>query len=212
MTGRDLPALLGIALIAVPATAKDYGQQGTTFAISEPDLLDVIRNRLLRLQATGAIEAANRAFASRTIARVRRPEAVPGIVSATAPRAWLVDPSVTVSEDLRDHRGRIVVAKGTRVNPLDTVSLRQSLVFIDGDDAAQVAWARAGAGNVSAKVILVRGSPLELMKAQQRRIYFDQKGTLTTRLGIRAVPAIVEQRGRLLAAREVALPNAGGLR
>lgn len=199
---------LGLAVATVPAAARDYGQEGATFAILEPDLLAVIRQRLLRLEATGALDAANRALAARTVARVRRPAPVAGMKSATTSRRWLVDPSITAADDYRDARGRVVVARGTRVNPLDTVRLRQPLVFLDGDDRAQLAWAIARLP-AAAKLILVRGAPLDLMKARRRRFYFDQGGALTSRLGIRAVPALVEQQGRLLAVREVALGSEG---
>ena len=36
------------------------------------------------------------------------------------------------------------------------------------------------------------------MKARQRRFYFDQGGKLVAHFGIKAVPAVVEQRGRML--------------
>jgi len=52
----------------------------------------------------------------------------------------------------------------------------------------------------------VKGAPLELMKARQRRFYFDQGGKLTERFGIRSVPARVRQQGRLLEVSEIALP------
>lgn len=57
-----------------------------------------------------------------------------------------------------------------------------------------------GVGTVTAidAAILVRGAPLELMKARQRRFYFDQGGNLVKHFGIRAVPATVEQQGRVL--------------
>ena len=209
--GRVLAALAGsLALQAQPAAARDYGQQGAVFAVAEADLLEVIRTRLARLQATGAIDAANRALATRTVARVRRPTAVAGIVDVREERSWLIDPSITVGEDLRDARGRVVLRAGTRVNPLDTVPLRQKLVFLDGDDPAQVAWATGHRAAADAKLILVRGAPLDLMRTRQRRFFFDQDGLLTRRLGIRAVPALVEQKGRLLAAREIVLAKAGG--
>jgi conjugal transfer pilus assembly protein TraW len=48
------------------------------------------------------------------------------------------------------------------------------------------------------------------MKAEQRRFYFDQSGTLTTKLGIHAVPAVVEQRGRILAIREMVVQGTKG--
>ena len=52
------------------------------------------------------------------------------------------------------------------------------------------------------------GSPFALMKAEQRRFYFDQSGTLTTKFGVRAVPAVIEQAGRTLKVSEIAIPIA----
>ena len=83
--------------------------------------------------------------------------------------------------------------------------LRQRLVFVDGDDPAQLAWATRRYKATDAKLILVRGAPLELMRARQRRFYFDQGGTLVKHFGIRAVPATVEQQGRFLIISEVPL-------
>lgn len=210
MSVRLLPLGLAALLLAAPAAARDYGQQGAVFPVVEADLLSVIQQRLTTMQASGAIDRANRQLAERTAARVRRPLPVPGIVSATEERRWTFDPTITVRQDLRDGRGRIVVAAGTRVNPLDTVPLRQRLVFLDGDDPAQVAWARSTTTALNAKLILVGGSPFALMKAEQRRFYFDQQGKLTRHFGIRAVPALVEQQGRTLAIRELVVRGTKG--
>ena len=199
-----------LSLMPAPAPARDYGQQGATFPVIEADLLSVIQQRLTGMQASGEIDRANRALAARTAERVRRPAPVAGIAAASEPRSWAFDPTITVADDLRDARGRVIVARGTRVNPLDTVPLRQRLVFIDGDSEDQVAWAMARTTALDAKLILVSGSPFALMKAEQRRFYFDQSGTLTTKLGIRAVPAVVEQRGRILAIREMVIQGTKG--
>lgn len=196
--------------ITAPALARDYGQQGALFPVVEADLLSVIQQRLSAMQAAGEIDRANRQLAERTAAEVRRPAPVPGIGTAVEERRWTFDPTITVAQDLRDARGRVVVAAGTRVNPLDTVPLRQRLVFLDGDDESQVAWAMASSTALNAKLILVSGSPFALMKAEQRRFYFDQKGTLTRHFGIRAVPAVVEQQGRTLAVRELVLRGTKG--
>ncbi|VVT10086.1 Protein TraW [Sphingomonas sp. EC-HK361] len=210
MSTRLVPLGLAALLLAAPAAAHDYGQQGAVFPVIEADLLSVIQQRLTTMQASGAIDRANRQLAERTAARVRRPAPVPGIAPATEERRWTFDPTITVREDLRDGRGRIVVAAGTRVNPLDTVPLRQRLVFLDGDDPAQVAWARSTTTALNAKLILVGGSPFALMKAEQRRFYFDQQGTLTRHFGIHAVPALVEQQGRTLAIRELVIRGTKG--
>lgn len=202
---KYLVALLGLLCATAPAAAKDYGQQGTVFPIVEPDLLEQIRAKLQRLEASGETARLNADLKKRTIARVDRPEPVAGLGTASSARQWTFDPTITVEADISDDKGRLIIAAGTRVNPLDTVGLLQKLIFIDGDDAAQLAWAIKNYRQADAKLILVRGAPLDLMRTRQRRFYFDQGGTLVKRFGIRAVPAIVEQQGRILRLREVPL-------
>ena len=198
MTRRAvLLALFAAASVAPPAAAKDYGQVGTVFPVIEPDLLRVIEAKLRSMQATGQIDAMNQRLADRTRAKVNRPDPVAGIERASKPRSWLYDPSIVIDHDIRDQKGQLVAAKGKRVNPLDYVVIKTPLVFIDGDDNAQVAWAMKRYDD-KAKLILVRGAPLELMTARQRRFYFDQNGTLTTKFGITAVPAVVEQAGKAM--------------
>ncbi len=201
------PHLFLAAAIAlpVPVAARDYGQQGAVWPIAEPDLLAQIHARLTRLEQTGETARLNEELKRRTIARVNRPEPVAGVGPASATRSWRFDPTITVERNIADDKGRVIIAAGTRVNPLDTVPLRSTLVFLDGDDAAQLAWAARRFGPTRAKLILVRGAPLELMKARQRRFYFDQGGTLVKRFGIRAVPATVEQQGRALIVTEHAI-------
>jgi hypothetical protein len=56
-------------------------------------------------------------------------------------------------------------------------------------------------------IVLVKGSPTDLMKATQRRFYFDQMGSLTGKFGIAHTPALLVQQGDHLDIREVALPQ-----
>lgn len=190
------------AIAATPVGARDYGRHGEVWPVAEPDLLAQIHARLSHLEASGETARLNADLKRKTIARVNRPTPVAGLASATAMRRWTFDPTITVAADLKDDKGRMIVAAGTRVNPLDTVPLRAPLVFIDGDDAAQVAWALARFGKGPAKLILIDGAPLELMKARRRRFYFDQGGKLVAHFGIKAIPAVVEQRGRVLSVTE----------
>lgn len=199
-------ALVAFGLaIAAPAAARDYGQQGAVWPIAEPDLLQQIHARLTQLERTGETARLNEQLKQRTIARINRPQPVAGLVQTSIERTWRFDPTITVERDIADNKGRVIVAAGTRVNPLDTVPLRAPLVFLDGDEPAQLAWALKRFGSTPAKLILVKGAPLELMKARQRRFYFDQGGTLVKRFGIRAVPASVAQQGRVLVITEQAV-------
>ena len=196
---RRFVLLASFAAAALPlsAVAKDYGQVGTVFPVIEPDLLRVIEAKLKSMQATGQIDAMNQRLAERTRAKVNRPDPVAGIELATKARTWLYDPSIVIDHDIRDQKGQLIAAKGKRVNPLDYVVIKTPLVFIDGDDDAQVAWAMKRYDD-KAKLILVKGAPLELMTKRQRRFYFDQSGNLTRKFGITAVPAVVEQSGRVM--------------
>jgi conjugal transfer pilus assembly protein TraW len=199
---------IALGLAAAPCAARDYGQAGTLFPIVEADLLEAIRTRLLHLQATGATARLNEELKRRTTARVNRPAPVEGISHAASPRSWLFDPTITLEEAIADDKGRTIWPAGTRVNPLDSVPLRQRLLFFDGDDSAQLTWALAEAKRAPAKLILTSGAPLDLMRTRKARFYFDQGGTLTAKFAIRAVPALVEQEGRQLRISEVALAPA----
>lgn len=196
--------------LAVPAKARDYGQQGAVFPVIERDLLEQIHTRLTAMEKSGETQRLNQELKRRTAARVNRPEPVTGLVRANAARRWSFDPTITLETDIRGAKGELIHVRGTRVNPLDSVPLRSELLFFDGDDPDQLGWAlRASPG---AKLILTKGAPLELMKARQRRFYFDQGGKLIAHFGIRALPARVRQDGRVLEVSEVVLPSRQGAR
>jgi len=199
----SLPFLIA-ALLSSPVLARDYGQQGTHFPIIEPDLLEQIQSRLQTMDKNGDIDRLNQKLKARTIARVSRPKPVAGLVKANETTTRLFDPTITLKADILDHDGRRIWTKGTKVNPLDTVPLRAALIFLDGDDPAQLEWAFAQKPK-TAKLILTNGAPLILMKARQRRFYFDQGGKLTEHFDIKALPAMVDQKGRMLRIREFAL-------
>ncbi|VVT00645.1 type-F conjugative transfer system protein TraW [Erythrobacter sp. EC-HK427] len=201
---RLLLSLLPILLLPASAGARDYGQHGAVFPVVERDLLAQIQSRLVAMERSGETARLNEQLKARTLARVERPAAVAGIVHARADRSWLFDPTIVLQQDIRGARGELIHAAGTRVNPLDSVALRSDLLFLDGDDAQQVAWALGQQGRP--KLVLVNGAPLALMRARQRRFYFDQQGTLTSYFGIRAVPARVRQQGRRLEVSEIVLP------
>jgi len=200
-------AIVGLLSLSMTSAtmASDHGVVGQTFPIIETDLLATIEQRLQRLQASGSIDRMNAEFARKAEARVRRPKPVDGITPATEARTWAYDPTIVIERDVRDQKGNLIAEGGRTVNPLDFVSVRQALVFVDGDDKAQMAWATSRYDDLKAKIILVNGSPLEEMTARKRRFYFDQEGRITGKLGIRHTPAVAVQDGRVLKLTEVLL-------
>lgn len=189
------------------AQAQDHGQMGQTWPVIEPDLLSVIKARLDHAQATGKLDEMNQQFAAKVKDRVMRPVPVPGMARAEETRSWEFDPAIVVENDIRDHQGNLIAARGQRVNPLATSGLSKKLVFVDGDDPAEVEWALGHGPDERAKIIFVDGSPFESMKTHQRRFYFDQEGKLSSHFGITRTPALVEAKGDLLLITEQAIPR-----
>lgn len=188
--------------------ASDHGVVGQTFPVIETDLLSVIEERLQNLQASGGIDRMNAEFARRAEAKVRRPTPVAGITPATQARVWAFDPTIVIEKDVKDQKGNFVARAGQTVNPLDFVAMHQALVFVDGDDKAQMEWATSQYSDLKAKIILVSGSPIEEMTARKRRFYFDQEGRLTGKFGVRHTPAVAEQDGKVIKVSEIKLKGA----
>ena len=197
-------------LMIASAHAHDLGTYGATFEVSEESLLDVISRRLSQAKESGKLDVLQKEFVERVKKGIQEPSAV-NLPKCVFPRIFLFDPSLTLEEDIKDHEGNLIAAKGTKVNPLETLSWGAPMLFIDGKDDAQVMWACAQAQqHPSIKIILTRGRPIQMEEEKGFPIYFDQGGVLTTKFGIRSVPARVSQKGSFLKIEEIVLTTTGG--
>ena len=209
-TGITLLSLSTVPPFVMSAVARDHGVMGQTWPVIEPDLLTTIDTRLKTLEANGGITRMQNELKAKTEHRVRNPVPVSGIGATTSPREWLFDPSIVVQDDILDAKGNVIAARGTKVNPLGLIALKTDLVFVDGRDPEQLAWATKRWTTTNAKIIFVAGSPFDRMGEYQRRFFFDQQGKLTGHFGIANVPAVVSQEGEALKVRELVLPKKGG--
>lgn len=193
--------------------AKSLGTHGVIYPIEEVDPIALIKQKLKVMEDSGELERHNIELQKKTRASVERPQPVDGITKATKFRVFYYDPFHIVKEDLKDHQGRIFTKKGTRIKPLETVSLSQNLIFFDGDDKEQLAWVQEkfskSIENNSIRLILVRGAPLKLSEDLNIPVYFDQGGILTKKLGIQHVPAVVSQENLHLRIEEIELSPSG---
>ena len=200
---RSAAMVLAAALCALPVavSAKDLGVRGATWPVAEPDLLAQIEARLIEMQRSGALarlQEEARANARRTL---EEPDAAPGIAPAREERSRLFDPAITVARDIRTSDGTLIAAAGTRVNPLERMTLARDLLFVDGRREAEIAWALSR--DRPAKIVLLAGRPLELMRRHRRPFFFDQGGRLAARFGLRLTPALVAQDGTRLRITEI---------
>ena len=213
---RPAVLLLAATLAALPAAgipsaacAKDLGVRGATWPVAEPDLLAQIEARLIEMERSGALarlEGEARANARR---KLEEPDPLPGIAPATRERSRLWNPAITVARDIRAADGVLIAAAGTRVNPLERVALVRDLLFVDGRREAEIAWALAHEAESGrpAKIVLLAGRPLDLMRQHRRPFFFDQGGRLAARFGLRFTPSLVEQAGTRLRITEVPVEN-----
>jgi len=175
------------------------GVVGPVYPIAEQDMLANIEQRLDTMQKSGERNRIESDAKARYLAYVERPAGI-NLPRATQTKTHYIDPTLTLPYDIKDDRGRILYPAGTTVNPLDYLPLPQQLVFFDGDDPAQVKWAKLllDKNPAHVKPILVNGPVLDLMKEWKIRVYYDQRGRLVRRFVIKSVPATVSQDGKRL--------------
>ena len=188
-----------LAMAASATHAKDLGVQGATFEVRERSLLEMIYAKLKSLESTNRLADHQKEIQARVKSSIENPLPVSGITAATSYAARIYDPSIIVDEDIKDHKGNFIARKGTHVNPLDYQSFGKPLLLIQGDDESQVSWAL----KQDAKIVLVSGKPLQLSRTHEKMFYFDQGAILSNKFSIKAVPARISQKDKVLLIEEL---------
>ena len=196
--------IISALLLSINAKAKDFGVVGRTSEIKEIDAIEEIKGKLSDMEARGELDEHNERMKKEVSDRIKSPKSL-NLGRASEVREYEYDPSIEVKEDLRDARGIVFHRKGTKVNPLDVVSMPYELIFFDGEDEDQLKYVikKYEESEIKPKLILTGGSPVKLEEEYKLDFYFDQRGVLIKQLGIKAVPAIVMQDGKVLKIREV---------
>lgn len=133
-------ALFAVCLVSPLTRAADLGTWGDLWPIQEQDMLSLITQRLEALEKSGRWGQEMEAFKERVKTNSQRPAPVEGIKKADKYEQRWFDPSIKLTEDLKDQNGVLFARKGQVLNPLKTVPFMQTLYFIDGDDPDQLAW------------------------------------------------------------------------
>ena len=188
-------------------SAQDLGVYGETWVIQEQDAIESIKSKLQKMEAEGEIGKHNQKLLRESKQRIEKPEKVKGIVNTVTPRRYTYDPTFSYPEDLKDYKGEVFYKAGTLINPLDYKSLSYELIFINGEDEDQIKWANDKYKNAAIKPIitLVSGEPIKLSNVHEIDVYFDQGGYITSKFGIKQVPAIVSQEENVLIVNEIKL-------
>ncbi len=202
------PLLLSILLLlSIEVAAKNCGTQGSLYPILEENALTFIEKRLLALHESGKLKEHQQEMQTKALKSLERPKKVFGLTPTQKPRVFEKDLNITLTHDIKGTGQTILYKAGTRINALEKPLLhtKKALIFLDGDDAKQLQWAlqerqkRKGL----AKLVLVNGPVLALMRTYHIPFYFDQSGHLTRYFGFAHIPAVVYQEGPKLMVSEV---------
>lgn len=209
-----------VLLQANQSFGKDFGKMANTFEIKEEGFVAMMQRKLQAVD----IEKENAKITKIAKERVTNPKPVPLIKKAEENRTFYFDPTYTLLEDIVLPNGQVLHKAGTKVNPLDHMKLSRRMFFIDARDESQIEWlkrnlekeessqSKAGeteAEKVENRVILTGGKIFEIKKelGENRAVYFDQAGELTTRFGIKAVPAIAIEENKKIRITEFDIEN-----
>lgn len=204
---------LFLSLCSSLVYAKDFGTQGHSYQITEQEFLQMIAERLKKIDMKKEQEKMQGIVRD----RIENPRAASRVKPANAGRSFYFDPTYTLDKDVILPCGKVLHKAGTKVNPLEHMDLNRRMLFIDGREVGQIKWLKEQLDNplphqkepVEDRVILVGGSVFklkELIKDEHKnKVYFDQNGELTTRFGITGSPAVVVQDGLRLKIEEIKL-------
>lgn len=161
-----------------PAQAKNLGQVGPVYPIMETNVMQH--------------HEPNQERRSQSFAPLSLP-------TALVKRKQYLDLSYTVPQDITDAEGKVLYPKGYRFNPLEHRRFR-TMIVIDGSDAKQVGWAEnlEDAVDPMTRIVITQGDKTAVSRRFKRRVY-RLHPQVAERYRIASVPAIVQQKGAVLA-------------
>jgi len=183
----------------------DLGKWGETHLISETNIIDDIKNRLKQIDWE---EKKNNALAN-----FWNKQEFFELDEAKKDNEFLIDPSVTADANIYDHKGDIVVAKGTTANPLDYVPLTSRLIVFNGTKEKQIAIAKKYGEELKGKRNVVyittkidrklKWDGLNKIEEILNRPVYLLNRSIVERLKLKKVPSIIDSQDKRILIREI---------
>jgi len=201
-----IQAVLFSLFLVQAGVCADLGSIGATYPIAERDALAEIEERASAVDWGKAFDPKR----MREKIGNYRPGGMEVLPAAKKDRVFQVDVSWTLDFDIPDGRGGILYPRGFSFNPLAYVFLPNILVVIDGDDARQIEWFKASSHAKDHRVMLLLcgGSYTRVMEKLKRPAFYAD-ARIVKRFQLKAVPAVIVQKGAVMEVREYALDDKG---
>lgn len=189
--------MLLFTCFVISVNAEDLGIIGKTYPIGEQNLLDYIKTRAATVVKDGTWKKYQQELIAKTERQINYPPVIGGITRTTESSVRYFDPSVRVNSDVVDPYTKTVLAKkGQIINPTSYVPFNNELIFIDGRDPEQVAYAltESKRSKFRTSIVLIAAVKLrELMEKEQQILFYDQGAVLVKKFSVQHVPTIIYQ-------------------
>lgn len=188
--------LLVTYLVAPPcslqAKPKDLGVYGTLYPIEEVDLLAYIQERAKQVDQDQLNKKMREDFEHSLEVSLNVPE-------AKELRTRYVDPSITVTSPVYDHKGHVVAPPGN-INPLEKIQLTNTIVVLKESQIGIIHEVKKSHKNLL--VLLTDGN---LPKAAEKigQVVYRADNRILERLGVERVPSVITQEGTKLRVEEI---------
>jgi hypothetical protein len=186
---------LALSLATSFASAVDLGTHGTTWAIDERDLRELIAEDLAKVDVnainTQLTESANTFFE-------RLPQA--GLPAADKTRTRWVDPSIELTEDIKspvkgedgEWTWQVLHPKGTKANPLEKLQPPDRMLFFNAESPEEVEFVKQVLKHRPTDVtpVATGGNIKPIFEELERPVFFA-KTEILDRFSVKATPSMV---------------------
>jgi conjugal transfer pilus assembly protein TraW len=179
----------------------DLGSSGATAEILEEDLIAAMKRRVETFDWEGSMRRAGDRF--------WRIQEVQDLPEATRNRRRLFDPSVVAEDDFVTPAGTVLMRKGDRINPLESMPMDDTILVFDGTKESHLKWVEEQLKTVATKnywLVTTRvdlendngwGSFSGMMERFNDRVFYLLPGQME-RMGLERVPSRIAQSGLFL--------------
>ena len=192
---------LGIVLIStcfvvrpctLQAKPKDLGVYGNLYPIEEVDLLAYIQERAKQVDQEELNKKLREDFEHSLEVSLNVPE-------AKEQRTRYIDPSITVTSPVYDHKGHVVAPPG-HINPLEKTQLTKTIVALKESQIGIIPELKKYHKNLL--VLLTDGN---LPKGAEKigQMVYRADNRILERLGVEKVPSVITQEGGRLKVEEI---------
>jgi conjugal transfer pilus assembly protein TraW len=185
----------------------NLGHRAESYPIGEPDLVTELQRRMATIDWDAQRRAALNGFWARYDQFVTLPD-------AKERKEFQIDPTVEVTEDVREPNGETLVKAGELVNPLSMAPLTKTIIVFRGTDSKQVntAGGLARAAQAHGHGVILLTTEIDRVNGWEDLSRLEQElsapvylltRSLADRFRLQHVPSVIVGRGKNLDVTEV---------